>query len=581
MEDTIRLTLGNWQNNVGIVGLLRTLNVNTEEDLLKSGYLSADKQSLELPTSILDGFAEKYFDYLLKLRRPVSKIVNIISFKDYLLNLKETKDVTIDDIERFKKELDFIHEKLKGRVVYKKYLTDLNSYDKLKSVLAIPKGSLTLTSKSSEKLISKNFAKQQDIVLNNIDIMLDFIECLEDDYKGNQLLARAENIFYISKFLDNKFGFASLKYGDYIERYNNIPLYALHEYLDEDTSDYKHNCYYCNNPMKKYTPNSINQNQGNYVSSAGSVFGLGMDYSKKVYSEYFGNVPIKICPVCSWLCSLLPIGVNAVYPEKGIFVNYSANIVELLKINNSILHDFYNSDKPKVSYGDIIKNIRKVNLALTKKRLGNVQIINFSEGNLSEDILNKNVLSIMDKSSDYLDEFSNVNYKDNSGNWHNIGDEVISKLNNGLALDSYIADLLRSIFVGDIKLSGKKIVSLIQVNKIIKEKYNMTDNKELQELINKFNKYGWYMAKDYYEITKNEKSINSHIYKLLNANRVNNIDLIVNEVLALYSYTGKQIPKDFINNLGNKEDFKLLMGSYIAGLMSTNIKSNNENGEQN
>ena len=107
----IKIDIGNWQYNAGIVGLYNILK-NADEDCVR-----LEAESILFDSEALENFEEKYFNYLIKIYEKTLSWYKIISFQDRVNFFKE-KEIDEKDIEE-------INNYIKD--ILKKYLKS-NSY---------------------------------------------------------------------------------------------------------------------------------------------------------------------------------------------------------------------------------------------------------------------------------------------------------------------------------------------------------------------------------------------------------------------------------------------------------------------
>ena len=107
----IRVELGNWQFNAGIVGLYSVLKNHNENSV------RMDSEALYFNSEELENFEEKYFNYLIKVYEKTLSWYKIVSFKDKLdyFKNKEVDEKDLNEINTYVKD------------VLKKYLKS-NSY---------------------------------------------------------------------------------------------------------------------------------------------------------------------------------------------------------------------------------------------------------------------------------------------------------------------------------------------------------------------------------------------------------------------------------------------------------------------
>lgn len=105
MEDIIKITLGDWQYNAGIVGMYNILK-HSGKDIIEftSNYVKGENKEnvnsnfeICFPIEYLDNFANDYFDYLIDTYINQISYGKIVGFKVDAENIIDIEDEDFSD----------------------------------------------------------------------------------------------------------------------------------------------------------------------------------------------------------------------------------------------------------------------------------------------------------------------------------------------------------------------------------------------------------------------------------------------------------------------------------------------------
>ena len=303
----IRVELGNWQFNAGIVGLYSILK-NHDENSVRM-----DSEALYFNSEELENFEEKYFNYLIKVYEKTLSWYKIVSFKDRLDYLKNKE---IDE-----KDLNEINTYVKD--VLKKYLKS-NSYVAAYDFIS---GDINPT-EAEKKLKTINLKKKEKIEDKNKEIkeLLDQIEKIIE--YCSSLTAKkyicGKNLIYniIKNGWDGvSFLYRQTKEKDIYKDFKNYFISPINEYLESDKKKYKYNCFICNREIK------------NLDNDFSFLVNTGFDTNRKLSHVWDFINDVAMCPICKLVYSCVPVGFSYVF-GTGIFINANTNIKNLINVNS-------------------------------------------------------------------------------------------------------------------------------------------------------------------------------------------------------------------------------------------------------
>ena len=531
----IRVELGNWQFNAGIVGLYSVLK-NHDENSVRM-----DSEALYFNSEELENFEEKYFNYLIKVYEKTLSWYKIVSFKDRLDYLKNKE---IDE-----KDLNEINTYVKD--VLKKYLKS-NSYVAAYDFIS---GDINPT-EAEKKLKTINLKKKEKIEDKNKEIkeLLDQIEKIIE--YCSSLTAKkyicGKNLIYniIKNGWDGvSFLYRQTKEKDIYKDFKNYFISPINEYLESDKKKYKYNCFICNREIK------------NLDNDFSFLVNTGFDTNRKLSHVWDFINDVAMCPICKLVYSCVPVGFSYVF-GTGIFINANTNIKNLINVNTRIKTDIYKEENLSGIYKVLNRELQKD----MEYELEDIQLVRFENEKYYFNILSKNMIRVIIESIDDLKKIESTTYKIN-GEIYSLNDELNRKLLNNENLFNLIHKLLYSKVSGDSNyLSAGAIFSTIKINFRMLKGIGYMENRELN-ILPRARSAGEQLKKKY-ESKKSEHKLQGICYRILNGIKTNNITMVMDTILNSYLYCDESVPKIIMEMMSDEETFKELGYSFVTGLLS-------------
>ena len=531
----IKVELGNWQFNAGIVGLYSVLK-NHDENSVRM-----DSEALYFDSEELENFEEKYFNYLIKVYEKTLSWYKIVSFKDKLEYFK-TKEID-------EKDLNEINTYVKD--VLKKYLKS-NSYVAAYDFIS---GDINPT-EAEKKLKTINLKKKEKIEDKNKEIkeLLDQIEKIIE--YCSSLTAKkyicGKNLIYniIKNGWDGvSFLYRQTKEKDIYKDFKNYFISPINEYLESDKKKYKYNCFICNREIK------------NLDNDFSFLVNTGFDTNRKLSHVWDFINDVAMCPICKLVYSCVPVGFSYVF-GTGIFINANTNIKNLINVNTRIKTDIYKEENLSGIYKVLNRELQKD----MEYELEDIQLVRFENEKYYFNILSKNMIRVIIESIDDLKKIESTTYKIN-GEIYSLNDELNKKLLNNENLFNLIHKLLYSKVSGDSNyLSAGAIFSTIKINFRMLKGIGYMENRELN-ILPRARSAGEQLKKKY-ESKKTEHKLQGICYRILNGIKTNNITMVMDTILNSYLYCDESVPKIIMEMMSDEETFKELGYSFVTGLLS-------------
>lgn len=561
MGENIRIELGDWLFNAGIVGLI---NILGEENI---SYI--DNQTIEVSEALFEGFEDNYFDYFINKYQRLLSWNKIVSYEEKLQYHLETnfENFTKESLEDLNKFIG--SDKTAGSL---KYYMNSPSYKSAYSSIEADSNILELVKEIKQIKFSGKDEKLTDKI-EGIKIIFDKITeviafCKSSN--GRKYLAGKNVIYTIIKNSWNGICFLNpqTKEKDMYIDYKNYFLSPVYDYNSADKSKYKYNCFICGQRIKDLN---------NDVSFLNMT---GFDTNRKTSHVWNFTNDIGLCPVCKLVYSCVPAGMTFAY-DKGLFINDNSNIKSLVLVNNKIKsevlkeREFNNS----LTYKALIDSINEEINDKLRYELADVQVVRYENETYRFNILSKKMLSIIKESKKDLDFIIKTGFKE-VNTYFKIYELVIQRLFNNQNLYTLIHKLLLyklSIPQNAHYLSGH-IISLLKINLRFLEGIGIME-KNKNYLIYGGNDAGKVLRENY-EIPEKLRGIS---YRLLNALKTNNVDMFMDTLLNCYLYVQKPVPKIFLDTLKNDDAFKTVGYAFITGMLGEvkiNEKEINEGGNE-
>lgn len=541
----IKIEIGNWQYNAGIVGLVSIL------DNFQKNSVRFEENSIYFDSKELENFEEKYFNYLIKVYEKTLSWHKIVSFENKISYFKG-KEIDENDL----KEINtYIKDVLKKYLKSNSYVAAYDFIDGNIDPIKEEKNLKPITLKKNEKISDK--AEEIKDVLNKIE---DIIKYFSSE-NGKKYICGKNLIYTIIKngWDGVSFLYRQTKEKDIYKDFKNYFITPTIEYLESDKTKYKYNCFVCDRNIK------------NLDNDFSFLVNTGFDTNRKLSHVWDFNNDIAMCPICKLVYSCVPVGFTYVY-GSGIFINSNTNAEELIRINSRIKSEIYREE----SISGIYKILNKELQEDIKYELEDIQLVRFENEKYFFNILSKNMIRVLINSKADFNKIENVFYKLNGENY-SLTDDVTRKILNNENLFNLIHKIIYSKISGDSQyLSEIAVFSTIKINfRLLKERGYM-ENKEIDVLARA--RSAGSKLKDRYNSKGSEHKLQGICYRILNGLKTNNISMTMDTILNCYLYCDEGVPKIITEMMSEEETFKEIGYAFISGLLSIKYDENDKGG---
>lgn len=552
-SDTIRLTMGDWQWNAALIGFI---NIVGEDNV----HIMDD--TVEFTSDILNGFEDKYFEYLIHAYEKTLSWNKIVSYKDKLyayeesnfeaFNLKALQSLNtyIKDVKRYTKSNSY-------KAAYELIDSDVDMLSLEKQLMTIkePKGQQQFDVDRSRVIAE---VKQVDAILRQI---IDYCDCA-----GSKRYIGAKNVIYtVIKNAWNGVSFlnAQTKEKDVYVDYKKYFLDMGTDYLKSNKSKNKYNCFVCDAPIKDMS------NDLSFINAT------GFDVARKSSHVWDFQNDIAICPMCKLIYSCLPAGMIYIY-DRGIYVNANTRLRDALNINLRIKKDIVSSQEGGVRsvYHALVGALHEKENNAAKYELADVQVVRYENESYRFNILSQKMLKIIVASEQELNSLIKTAFSEN-GVSVQIYDEVIARIFNSQNLFTLIHRMLHYKLSDSSKcyFNGTHVTHLLKINqriyislggiKMDKTGEQMLDN---IDLVKNAKAAGYYLRGEYTNKGSGNK-LPGICYRLLNALKTSNTDMFMDVTLNCYLYVRSQVPKVITDVLGKEKSFSTMGYAFVAGMI--------------
>jgi len=532
VSSKIRVGLGDWQFNAGVVGLYNILKHAGENYQISHQYIEFDEKAL-------NDFENKYYDYLIKT---YEKTTNYYEIKDKLKTL-----------------INLWAEREKNNNLYEKYLQDIN----------------TKLDNSPYRKIRKTIPKRQLNIKNiNLNVLTKLDKMLKEDKTE---ILKKECIGYYNQ----QSGVSNVPKA-IVDKYINTNMLNLQKtcgdlkkYMEEDKSNSKIECFICGNKLKK--------------NGKGLNFLLNTYFDAERKKSHIWNLisDIEICPVCELVYCCIPAGFVTVY-GKGLFINGNTSVEDLINLNTvvktEVLKTLDENISSSLTYRALITAINKQDISKTQYKLQDVQIIRYENNRYRFNILSKNVLRVIRNSEKDLEALMNAYYREGKMRF-NIYDITIDRLLNNYNMFTLIYKLLMYKLTEsdsiDTYYNMSHVMNLNYINiNYLKGVEGMDKVKENKAIVKDARSYGYHLRKKYLEKDKeaDKTKIRGMSYRMLNALKTKNAEMFMHNVITSYMYIGEEIPSKLTMALESEEDLGIIGYAFVTGLNGYIKENDNKDG---
>jgi len=558
-----------WLFNCGILGLYNILKYNNDDDDI---VLSQDE--LTFPVSRLENFEEKYFSYLIDTYEKIFSIYRITSFEKFLQDHEES------NLENFgEKSLERLNSQIEQ---VKKYLKS-NSY-----VSAYKMIDLDFDPISKEKELKKVSLKKNETTddkKGEIKAQMDILKEVVEFFKRKEVKKHVGGRNAMYSIIKNAWTNISImnsqnKNPDIYKEFNDYFVEPVKEYLDEIDSG---------NLKAKYRCTSCNAKIKNLSIDLGFMREIGFDVNRKLSHVWDFNNYVAICPVCRLVYACVPAGFTYLY-NRGIFVNFSMDLKEIRRINESIKFQVLsNSEGSNIIYRALQEQMNKKINETPSYELSDVQVVRFYNDQDKDSIfyrfnvITKSILKIIENCGKCFEVIRNGLFLDGNSTIY-LYDEVMNSLMNNENQFLLIQKLMHyKLSMPDkAKYNMNMIANILEINAEYLKEVGIME-KEAKDMIKTAKSHGFYLQKAYNDYAKKDdsnsvsgagsngdtynKKLGSIAYRMLNALKTNNKHAFMDIMVNAHMYVQKAIPAIFAENLENDLNFKNLGYAFVTGMI--------------
>lgn len=578
----IKIMLGDWQYNAGLVGLYRILK-HSGKDIqeytrlyVENGNEECVDASYELcmPIEYLDGFTEAYYSYLIDTYMEQLGYGRIISFKRQALDIRDSDDASLT-----KEKVDILNSYIQN--VLLKYMksasfkaafeiidASLNSIGKTEGTCSASTHNEECVSKNlldkvrntkpvklseSESVISKRTAITE--ACENIIEIIDVLE--RSEYRRH---LGGKNVIY--NYIKNNWDKISIlnplvkEKNIYVE-FDNYFVKSCIEYVKSDKEKHRYRCFCCDMPIKD---SNINLS---------FLAHTGFDAARKTSHVWDFQNDVAICELCRLVYACMPAGFIYGF-DTGLFINSNSNINALLNVNTRLSEVFFADIKQGergITYKSIVDAILKKKKEGLRYELADVQVAIYENGKYRFNLLHEELLKIVYKCEESFNNIRRGTLHENK-RYLSIYDETIKRLLDNQNMFLWINKLLH-YYVSDKEACRYSVSNIFQILLINTEYLKGVETVESidKNKVHEVRKYGWHVRKEYsVKNTNAVKKIDSITYKMLNSLKTSNPYAFIDILVHCYMYIGKEIPKVLTECLTDKDTFKTFGYAFVIGL---------------
>ena len=287
----IRIEIGNWQYNSGIVGLYNIL------EYAKKGSVILENNSMTFDSSELENFEEKYFNYLIKVYEKTLSWYKIVSFQERVDFFKKKSVLDINDLDEINK---YVKDVLKKRLSDSRYKEAYEFIQGNIDPIQEEKELKAIALKKKEKIEDKLKDIQQ--LLEKIEKIIEYFN-LESAKK--QICTREiVNLIIKNGWTEVSFLNKKTRGKDVYKDFKKYLLISLDEYLRKYNDKYRYSCFVCERKIK------------NIEYNFNFLFKTGIDMNKKSSHVWNFTNDMSMCPICKLVYACLPVGFTYIYIER-------------------------------------------------------------------------------------------------------------------------------------------------------------------------------------------------------------------------------------------------------------------------
>ena len=512
----------------------------------------------------------------------------LIIKKDYLLNADLTQLYFNCMIERFEKDTTIyrINQKIKNMLNNKDKISD-PSFEK------VVKEDIVFI---SEKLASASFKTGIDTIKGKVEDIQIYYDVINKSFKNqpidnelfnqlkqlqmflssplvNETLCFKNIIYkYINKFWNRSFLLRNNAKKDMKECFENDFVAPLKEYLKLDKSKMKDQCIDCGNPINNKTGVSIS-----FMND------FADDLVRKRSALYNFNVDMNLCPICTFLYALTPLGFIK-YHNDFLFFNDNSSIQKLCNSNSyggkNNEDEVKENSKLEGKYYKIYQYIENAILYSTKDNINrNIQVITRKTLDNGEiryefDILDGYLIKTLNhkRIKKNLEYFATVNVIKMKDEYLSLFKEVLIRF---LSKRNFY-DLIDLLIKRNLENSNDYYL-IVYARKVLEIQYLTNGGKNMN--------YVYFATRDGNDLRNKlsqlkkgdnvDESFRGTVYQLTNALRVNNKKRFLDIIIRLYTTLGAPIPQT-VSSIISNENGEEIAYAFLLGLKGAFYDSKKE-----
>lgn len=591
----IKVYLGDWFYNMGIIGFLRIMKDYGKEVKQDKGFITFDSEELV-------GFEEIYFSYFMKQYDVYDRISK--NLEKSLAYVKAHPDKLKDTVKRIKEEIK-------------------RNADKVKKI------DESLHQTLAEKLKEIGSLKKEEEIERLGELVKESLDIFKMPIINERLTANlykfivGENFFgQVSYFnvAKSSLGLEALKetmYKDYLSEIIDYGrLHDLLEKQDEDgvkeyigerlkVKDIGVNIKKIFKAIDKILKKGTLQEVKTYLESdelascemCGNYSGIVEDYTESHFAPlavssgnarnmYWNmNTDYGICAICKLILFCTPAGTTHIYKgylkdeenEFYTFVNMDGSVKELFNMNQSLMKSRDKENPFEVLIQDLVQE----NQQKSEWQLSNILFVEF-KASVGEKKCTLNYFNM----PMYLAQFFSKQDKQISSIYNSkLRASVVDQLIKQRDLKHLLIQILHEK-IKDI-LEDKKGFSILGSDcyKIAKIRFFINRYKggklEVDDKKLKVVRYAGENIREKYIKANSKNKLGGIAYRLLNTAKVGNKKDFMDTVLRVFVSAEEDVPLVFLDIMAEKElNFEDIAYAFISGLVSDKYDPNKENNKE-
>lgn len=557
MNEKLRFYLDDWLYNSGLVGMYNILNKSEDNVIVGENYIEFDIEAL-------NNFEEKYFEYFISTYEEKLTWYKIVSLEDKINYYEQNNFEGLDS-----KKLEVINNNIKD---VKKFLKS-NSYIAAYGLIGIKEEMLTLEKQLTPLKLKKGqvLTDISSEIKNDFDTLRKIIFRLKE--KNVKRYVAAKNVMYsIIKNGWNGVCFLNpqTKEKDMYIDYKEYFVKPAMDYYSSNKSKYKYDCFACGTKMKDM------KNDISFLNA------IGFDVSRKSSHVWNFNNDIAVCPLCKLIYSCVPAGFSYAI-DSGIYVNENFSMRNAIDINNKIKDEVLKTTEVKrsLTYKALIESINKQFNTSMKYELVDVQVVRYINEKYRFNILTRNILELVYECRKELNSLIPCGYKE-INTYFNIYDMVLDDLFNSQNLYLLIHKMLlyKLADYNNCYFNSKHMINVMKINYRFMGRLGYME-KTKEEFVVISNKNGYYLRQAYKQKDPNTAKLSGISYRLLNALKVNDVNMFMDTILNCYLYVKKSVPSVLLEALKDEDVFKTVGYAFVSGLIEGQDNTKKMEGKDN